>query len=178
MERLDVATTAEEPTGVDVNGLHWTFCEGQVTEVMPDCIYERAAEFKCPNKELSILKGTPWYYYYLMYPVQLWKVAVAEMNRRLEAESTDSVTLVTVGEYIRFRGIRLASVFIGDRGNFVDYWRTPSEESESIRLAQNFGERFGMSKNRFMELEHVHAFCSHPKGEEYEVRVISLFSIS
>jgi len=77
---------------------------------------------------------------------------------------------VTIGEFVRFRGIRLAAVLDGSRGSFRDNWSGGGEDEESVMLPRRFGERFGMSVNRFRTLDRAYRFGPNATAQQRQVR--------
>ena len=89
-------------------------------------------------------------YFYLMFPMNKLQ-GILEHTNRLLTTLYPRFSQVSKGEFINWLGIRLQACLENVAGNFEDIWSTATNCHTLIR-AGIFGERFGMSRDRWRNI--------------------------
>ncbi len=75
-------------------------------------------------------------------------------------------------EFYKFLGIIIATSADPLKGNLHDYWNQ-EYQPESVSVHRNFAERFGMSRDRFIDIRQCLSF-NYIKSENNTVILLSL----
>ena len=152
----------------EVANVNIDLANGQQYQHQPSLLWQRLLDpiFMQPENR-SI-----WHFYQLLYPWQMMHGTVDSMNAAIRLDPNRSGEDTNLGEYVKYRGIRLASVLDPGPGRFVDNWNSVQEDN-TIFTPRRFGERFQMSRNRFLTLERAHKYRPAPTAEEIQVIIAS-----
>jgi hypothetical protein len=91
----------------------------------------------------------------LFFPEQIMQTILDLTNHNIAADATRIGGAISRGELLKYFGLRLAMA-LEPCGSIDNYWNkpgAPNETLQSIRQPRNFGDRFGMSRNRFRCIE-------------------------
>ena len=112
--------------------------------------YDEDAHIKWigPLRDIPYELRTPYTYFQLCMPNNLYSEWVDATNQKL----VQSASLTNVGELIKFCGIQLAMSVDLNRGSCADFWSTTIEK-DSVTVPRCYGQRFGMNRNRFMQIK-------------------------
>ena len=126
------------------HGQHWEHLENGIP-IDQKKSYRQQFHLKWPQV-LENCEKTPFDYFQLLFPMQKIKDIVNFTNKQLEV--MDIVTEMTTGEFLKYLGVRLAMSLSSNVGGYREHWRT-TELDNSVRIAENYSKRFGMSLRRF-----------------------------
>jgi hypothetical protein len=107
-------------------------------------------------------------YWKLMYPPHALNDQLALTNANIavwNAEHADAVPVAPAEkwEIVRVKGLRLAMSLQPVKRPLKWYWQKDPDGDE-VLMPPNFGERYGMSRDRFEKLEQHTQYCSKPPG--------------
>ena len=132
---------------------------GEITENINEPSYYDAGF----NWQDAILREipikSPENYFYLMFPMTELQGILEHTNRLLTILYPRS-SQVSKGEFIKWLGIRLQACLENVAGNFEDNWSTAAD-SNTLMRAGSFGERFGMSRDRWRNIREALRFTDH-----------------
>jgi len=98
-------------------------------------------------------------YFRLLFPIKFINEKVVPItNEQLALNRQNSLS---GGEFITFLGITLAMALQPMRGGIDAYWRSANTSNETVYIHGDFGERFGMSRDRFKIIRRYFR-CSRP----------------
>jgi Transposase IS4 len=116
----------------------------------PGGVYNQPPQFNWPPGSAPSRK--PYDYFMMHFPPSQWNVILDATNARVLIErgpgNKRSERDVTMTDLKKILGIRIASAIDPSKGLFDDSWMT-EDALRSTMQAGRYGERFGMSKNRF-----------------------------
>jgi hypothetical protein len=103
-----------------------------------------------------------WLYFLLMFPTEIVNTIVESTNKALEELLTNNRHLsgcgdLTRGEFYLYLGIRLVITLLRTHESIDLYWST-SRNDKSVLQGYNFGEKYGMSRQRFQNIERALRF--------------------
>ena len=110
----------------------------------------------------------------LMFPGAALTEIIEQTNNNMSRFNEDSAS-IKKGEFLKFLGIRIAMAIDPIRGHRNNYWNNTADLS-SIILPRSYGSRFGMSKNRFNDINHYLTITNSQFEEQlmYNEQVIFL----
>ena len=129
------------------HGQHWEVLQNGIA-IDQKRSYHRQFHLKWPQ----IIENTekiPFDYFHLLFPMSKIKDIIETTNQQLE--SMDVVTKITVGEFLKYLGIRLAMSLSSTVGGYREHWKTTAVDN-STRIPENYSKRFGMSLKRFEKI--------------------------
>jgi hypothetical protein len=136
-----------------------------VVDVNMNNSYPHNAAIHIPDQHGSGVDCTPLDFFYMMFPMNfLISRMVPYTNQELLRRRR---TLTTEGEMIRFLGLTLAMAIDPCRGGLPAYWENVDPHSEIIFTGRHYGTRFGMSRNRFLELRSYMRCAPSPQENDY-----------
>jgi hypothetical protein len=102
----------------------------------------------------------------LMFPHEIVDQTLALTSANIDADPNKTDGSLTIGEFYKYLGVRLAMALEGGGGSIDRFWAVNDSE-ESIFMARKFGERFHMSKNRFKCIERNLQFCVNNENDKW-----------
>lgn len=126
---------------------------GQVWSEQGDVTMD-AAGFRVFHTFLSSSRLTPGIrsemdYFEMMFPVDEWDHIVTETNQMMLSLGRYQPT--TKAEVLKYLGLRLCMALERKHLDIAAYWNTEVDEG-TVFQPENYGSRFGMSRNRFQLL--------------------------
>jgi len=111
----------------------------------------------------------------LMFPIGYASQKILPATNRI----LDSLhlPLLTLGEFLKYLGIRLQGAFERNRGPFMSNW-DKEETNDTLTKPGNYGERFGMSRDRFKNLTTTLRLAEYNNETYVDTVSISLIQIS
>lgn len=115
---------------------------------------------------------TEFDYWNLVVPTESLRQEVMLTNENIDAANqarapdgpgspSAPIARTSLGEIMRKHGLRLAMTLV-DVEKPVSWFWSVEASSGSVSSPPSFGSRFGMSRNRFMQLEQYEQFCPQP----------------
>ncbi len=101
-------------------------------------------------------------YFEFLFPINTISLLVSNTNRVL---ANKRMKTLCKGELYRWFGIRLAMAVEPRRGPLTTYWETSTRE-DSVRVPANFGERMGMQRHRFEQIQSCLSFTDTADSNE------------
>jgi len=125
-------------------------------------------------------------YWKLMFPPKTLNDQLSFTNRNImqwNASHTDiaPVSPAEKWELVRVKGLRLAMALQPVKRPVKWYWQKEADP-EDVFIPPNFGERYGMSRERFEKLEQFTQYCERQVGESADMwwpvrEVVSAFNL-
>lgn len=94
----------------------------------------------------------PMHYFRLMFPSDIMASIVLHTNNLIKSKCGDGAKGIDSYELYKFLGIRLAMAIDPLYGTKKEYWATKTSD-RTIRQPKDYGKRFGMSRDRFEQIE-------------------------
>lgn len=154
-----------EAETTEINGLKWKHVEK----------IDEDTGFRCEDLPTSFLwqhvnrdlgdgiARTPLNYFSLMFPPESISTICRLTNEKMQANS--KWKKLFPNEFLKYLGIRLAYSLQPVPGGIHRGGFGTVDEEDGIFLGGNFGQKFGMSRNRFQEIESNLIFAN-PTAEE------------
>ncbi len=106
-----------------------------------------------------------WNYFQLMFPMDHLETIVSETNKglidlKVQYPNISSCEDISVGELLKYFGIRLLISLLRSHESIKMYWSVESED-DTVLKGGCFNEKYGMSRQRFENIESALAFGPH-----------------
>jgi len=138
-----------------VHNLVWTVQKTDVTVDKNARYVERETIFMWP--EDVVIHKEPLNYFYLLFPVGYVNEIVAATSYQLQYNNRGAP--INNVEFYKYLGIRLSMSVTRVNGGIEAYWNNINDNNSTI-LSPNYGQRFGMSYNRFKAITDCLCLCS------------------
>lgn len=99
-------------------------------------------------------------YFTLLFPMSFLSQSIVPLTNGV-LQSRHQVP-TTTGEILKFFGLSLAMALDSCKGGIDIYWSQPIEHENTVILPRNFGQRFGMARDRFKLLRTCLTFSLPP----------------
>jgi hypothetical protein len=149
-----------------VDHITWT-CRGDVPEALEQQRYNGRCRLQWQLLNLRADDDKREVdYWKLMYPPLALNEQLALTNANIAQWNSDHadappVALAEKWEIVRVKGLRLAMSLQPVKRPLKWYWQKDAD-SDEVLIPPNFGERYGMSRDRFEKLEQHTQYCPRP----------------